>query len=306
VSGVRGRGGHDDSDYRYRFLSRFGSVILSGGIAAIPKALYMYSAELGLVPQEVWFVGYILAHRWTAELPFPSLRKMSVHTGVSPQMLHRYKNSLIEKGYLETIPRTRPSGGRTSNYYDFSGLFQQLELLLIRDNGGRPEDLEGDEEEGADQPQYTPPGKPQFTGPGKSGLSGAGKRGATGPANGRAQHVNRDMHTEPNHEGPADKFPSRRNSRPTTFRPFQGNPLDSRQAWATALMDLRTVSGAESYLKGSKLLARDGDELVVGVSSAYAAEWLERRIAQRSASVLSALGGEPVGVRFVAENDWRG
>ncbi len=308
MSGVSGRGrghggGHDDSDYRYRFLSRFGSVILSGGIAAIPKALYMYSAELGLVPQEVWFVGYILAHRWTAELPFPSLRKMSVHTGVSPQMLHRYKNSLIEKGYLEVIPRTRPSGGRTSNYYDFSGLFERLELLLIRDNGGRPEDLEGDEEEAGDQPQFTPPGKPQFTAPGKAGLSGAGKRGTTAPENERTQHVKRDMHAEPNHEVTTEK-PARRKA--STFRPFDGNALDSRQAWATALMDLKNAAGAEAYLKGSKLLARDGDELVVGVSSAYGAEWLERRIAQRAAAVLSALGGEPVGVRFVATNEWRG
>ncbi len=294
--------GRDESDHRYKFLSRFGSVILSGGIAAIPKALYMYSAELGLVPQEVWFVGYILAHRWTAELPFPSLRKMSVHTGVSPQMLHRYKNSLIEKGYLETIPRTRPSGGRTSNYYDFSGLFQQLELLLIRDNGGRAEDLEEDGDEEDSQPQYTSPGKLQFTSPGKSGLSGAGKRGTTAPANARDQHVNRDMQAELTHESPPEK-PSRR--RAITFQPFEGTTLDSRQAWATALMNLRGVPGAESYLKGSKLLARDGEELVVGVSSAYAAEWLERRIAQRSAQVLSALGGEPVGVRFVAENEWQ-
>src|SRR5690349_14494695 len=64
------------SDPRYQFLARFGAVVLSGGIAAIPMALYHYQAELGLTPQEVWFVGYILAHRWTAALPYPSLRRM--------------------------------------------------------------------------------------------------------------------------------------------------------------------------------------------------------------------------------------
>ncbi len=295
--------GRDAADYRYRFLSRFGSVILSGGIAAIPKALYMYSAELDLIPQEVWFVGYILAHRWTAELPFPSLRKMSVHTGVSPQMLHRYKNSLIEKGYLETIPRTRPSGGRTSNYYDFSGLFQALEDLLLRDNGGRPEDLEGDEEEGPDQPQSTPPSKPAFTAPGKSGLSRGGKRGTTAPENGRASHVNRAMHAEPTHEQKAEKSSRRPHSQ---FKPFERSALDARQTWAAAMMDLEGERGADGYLRGSKLLARDGDEIVVGVSSAYGAAWLERRIAQRTAQVLSALGGEPVSVRFVAQSEWKG
>jgi hypothetical protein len=300
---VSGRGrGHDEGDYRYRFLSRFGSVILSGGIAAIPKALYMYSAELGLVPQEVWFVGYILAHRWTAELPFPSLRKMSVHTGVSPQMLHRYKNSLVEKGYLEVIPRTRPSGGRTSSHYDFSGLFERLEVLLLRDNGGRPEDLDDDGDEEGGQSPLTPPGQPQFTAPGKAGLIGAGKRGASAPANRSGQHVNRDMHAHESEEKPV------RNARHRVapFLPFEGSALDSRQAWATALMTLKGITGAESYLRGSSLLARDGGELVVGVSSAYGAEWLERRLGPRAAQVLSAVGGEPVGVRFVAENQWQG
>lgn len=298
--------GDDPSDPRYRFLARFGSVILSGGIAAIPKALYMYSAELRLIPQEVWFVGYILAHRWTAELPFPSLRKMSVHTGVSPQMLHRYKNSLIEKGYLETLPRTRPSGGRSSNYYDFSGLFQQLEVLLLRDNGGRPEDLEGDEDEGGSdpsQPQLPPPGKPQLTTPGKAGLSGAGKRGATAPGNGAVPHVNRAMHADPSREN--GRKPETRGPQ-TDFNPFTNGGLDARRAWATALMDLVSHPGAEAHLKGSRLLARDGDELVVGAASAYAAGWLDRRVALRAGQVLSALGGEPVSVRFVAANEWRG
>src|SRR5690349_12870013 len=69
------------TDPRYRFLSRFGATLLSGGIAAIPMALYHYQAELGLAPQEVWFVGYILAHRWTDALPYPSLRRMSRRTG---------------------------------------------------------------------------------------------------------------------------------------------------------------------------------------------------------------------------------
>jgi hypothetical protein len=89
------------------------------------------------------------------------------------------------------------------------------------------------------------------------------------------------------------------------FKPFKGSALDSRQAWATALMRLRDTSGADAYLRGSSLLAREDGELVVGVSSAYGAEWLERRLGPRAVEALSAVGGEPVGVRFVAENAWR-
>lgn len=293
---------HED-DYRYRFLSRFGSVILSGGIAAIPKALYMYSAELELVPQEVWFVGYILAHRWTAELPYPSLRKMSLHTGVSYQMLHRYKNSLIEKGYLEVIPRTRRNGGRSSSYYDFSGLFEQLERLLVRDNGGRAEDLEGDDEDEStpSQPQFTAPGKRQLTEPGKPGLSGAGKRGSTTPGHQGDQHVNRTNHEEVSEEAPVSVSESR-----AEFHPFGNSSLDARRAWATVLMELKTLPGADSHLRGTRILGRDDSTLFVGTASGFSAGWLERRLSHRAAALLSSLGGEAVKVRFVAESEWGG
>ncbi len=288
----------DDSDYRYRFLARFGSVILSGGIAAIPKALYVYSAELGLVPQEVWFVGYILAHRWTSELPFPSLRKMSVHTGVSYQMLHRYKNSLVEKGYLEIIPRTRPNGGRSTNCYDFSGLFSKLELLLIRDNGGKPVDLEGDDAELLDQAQLTTPGKPQFTDPRKPGLSGSGKRGTTGPDNRRTQHVNRTREQE--NPKQTDR-PARASSGPGDVRIFRSSNLDARQIWAAVLMELRQHPEAQPHLLGSRIVGREGDEVSVRVASSFAAEWLQRRLSQTAARSLSSLAGEHVTVRFTAK-----
>lgn len=285
----------EDSDYRYRFLSRFGSVILSGGIAAIPKSLYMYSAELGLIPQEVWFVGYILAHRWTAELPFPSLRKMSVHTGVSYQMLHRYKNSLIEKGYLETIPRTRPNGGRTSNYYDFSGLFEKLEMLLVRDNGGRPEDLEDDGDDEVYQPQFTGAGKPRSTGGGKAGLSGGSKRGTTTHEYPGSQHVKRDMDSDQTKESNSSSKSERPNG---NFKPFKTSSLESRQVWATVSMELRKVKGAQTYLNGSQLTGREDSELRVSVSTAYAADWLQRRLGQKASQLLSSIGGEQVTVRF--------
>lgn len=129
-------------------------------------ALYHYQAALGLVPQEVWFVGYILAHRWTASLPYPSLRRMGRQTGVSTQMLHRYKQSLVEKGYLVIIARHRPSGGRSSNFYDFTNLFHTLESLLVRDRRDTtwgPTIDDGDDRDGSD---LDPTGDP--TGPGNA------------------------------------------------------------------------------------------------------------------------------------------
>jgi hypothetical protein len=115
------------------FLARFGATVLSGGIAPIPTALYMYQAHLGLSPQEIWFIGYILAHKWDDDLPYPSLVKMSERTAISTRQLHRLKDGLIAKGLLEIVPRRRATdGGKDSNAYDFSLLFARLGDLIRR------------------------------------------------------------------------------------------------------------------------------------------------------------------------------
>jgi hypothetical protein len=116
------------------FLARYGSTILRGGIATIPSALYRYQGELKLSSQLVWFISAILAHKWDADLPHPSLKKMAEQSGVSEQQLHNYKRQLIEKGWLRIINRHNALGGQETNFYDFSFLFGRLEELLQRDS----------------------------------------------------------------------------------------------------------------------------------------------------------------------------
>lgn len=119
------------------FLARYGATILRGGIAAIPSALYRYQGELGLGAQLIWFISAILAHKWDANMPHPSLVKMAEQTGVSRRQLHRYEQELLELGYLRIVNRQTAQGGKASNLYDFSTLFARLEAFLERD---RPND----------------------------------------------------------------------------------------------------------------------------------------------------------------------
>jgi len=123
----------------HSFLARYGSIIAKGGIAAIPSALYRYQGELKLKPQIVWFISAILTHKWDADMPSPSLRKMAGDTGVSRQQLHNYKTELENEGWLAVINRDTYVGGKDSNYYDFTALFAKLEELLIRDAKQRQE-----------------------------------------------------------------------------------------------------------------------------------------------------------------------
>ncbi|EIV99955.1 helix-turn-helix domain-containing protein [Thermoanaerobacter siderophilus] len=112
------------------FTARFGEVIVRSGIASIPDAVFSFQKELGLSVGECWFIAQILRFKWTTELPKPSLKKMADYTGVSVRTLHNYKNSLIEKGYLRIINRTDEQGRQTTNYYDFTGLFERIIKIL--------------------------------------------------------------------------------------------------------------------------------------------------------------------------------
>jgi hypothetical protein len=58
-------------------------VILQHGIAAIPAAIFHYQGEIGLKAQHVWFIAYILSHKWDEDLPYPSLSNMARCSGTT-------------------------------------------------------------------------------------------------------------------------------------------------------------------------------------------------------------------------------
>src|SRR3954462_1261598 len=74
-----------------RWAARYGQAILRGGIAAVPRALFYHQAVLGLSAQEVWFVAAILARKWDADLPHPSLKELARQAGLSVQWLCRLR-----------------------------------------------------------------------------------------------------------------------------------------------------------------------------------------------------------------------
>ena len=116
------------------FVARYGRLLVGYGVAAIPRALFLYQRALALKPQHVWFCCYILAHKWTTELPYPSLRKMEERTGYGRRQLQVIKEELIAAGRLEVAPRRDPGNRQISDGYDFSPLLDALARLLDRDH----------------------------------------------------------------------------------------------------------------------------------------------------------------------------
>lgn len=121
------------------FAARFGRIILRDGVAALPSALFHFGGKLDLYAQHVWFISYILSHKWDEDLPYPSLGNMSNCSGVSKRQLQRYRDDLQNMGYLLVYPRRSQGRGQETNAYDFAPLFEQLEYLISDVRKGRAE-----------------------------------------------------------------------------------------------------------------------------------------------------------------------
>ncbi len=117
-------------DHDTSFVARYGRVIAGAGVAAVPHALFTLQATLDLTPQQIWFICYILAHRWSSDLPHPSLVRMAERTGYSRRQLQTIKDTLVASGYLRVVPRGGPGHGTDTNGYDFSGLLDAISTQL--------------------------------------------------------------------------------------------------------------------------------------------------------------------------------
>lgn len=127
------------SSLDHSFAARYGRVVLRRGVAAIPRALFTYQADLGISPQQLWFIGYMLSFQWSTELPYPSLRKMAQNTGYSERQIHRIKDSLVSAGYLGVVERRGADGRDTTSAYDFTELLRTLNVLIRKHSPKRSE-----------------------------------------------------------------------------------------------------------------------------------------------------------------------
>lgn len=121
-----------------KFFELYGKIISQDGVTPIPMALFRYQKELRLDCTELVFICYVMTYRWTAGDPYPSIKKMTVATGISEKTLHNYKKSLVSKNYLRLVKRSNPQKGNMSNGYDFTPLLEALEKIILSKSGEDP------------------------------------------------------------------------------------------------------------------------------------------------------------------------
>src|SRR5258707_10767928 len=78
--------------------------------------------------------------------------------------------------------------------------------------------------------------------------------------------------------------------------------MQPEQIWQTALGQLQMEipkSTFETWVRGTSLLTHEDGSYVVGVSNAYAKDWLENRLSGAVRRTLTGIVGRSVEVRFV-------
>ena len=120
-----------DSGKGRSFEERFGAIVRSKGIAAVPVSLWQYQGKLGLTAGEMWLLGVLLSYRWTADAPYPSLHRIAEQSGLSRPRIQYYARKLVAKDLLEVVPRFDSNGRNNTSEYRLEKLFCRIEELMV-------------------------------------------------------------------------------------------------------------------------------------------------------------------------------
>src|SRR5687768_11790863 len=94
-------GGQVEKIKDFSVEERLGEIVAEEMWGIVPYSLYRYQKELGLSIAEVWFLNWVMMHKWSVDDPFPSLNAMARYTGKSRTYIQNIARRLKEKGFLE-------------------------------------------------------------------------------------------------------------------------------------------------------------------------------------------------------------
>jgi len=121
----------------FSVAERFGEVIAQDNWGIVPYAFYKYQDELDLSIAEVWFLCWVIMHRWEDKDSFPSLNALARYTGYTRQYIQVIAHRLHERGYIDIKERTLENNAKASNYYDIGPIMELLEIEIKNDENSQ-------------------------------------------------------------------------------------------------------------------------------------------------------------------------
>jgi hypothetical protein len=88
-------------------------------------------------PTQMLLIIMIISHKWSEELPYPSLRRLAKYLGLKERAIRTSLKNLEARGLIKIIKKK----GSTSNRYDIKPLIDILEKtedrgVIFENNGG--------------------------------------------------------------------------------------------------------------------------------------------------------------------------
>lgn len=111
-----------NKEERYPLEDRWSWDIAEPGFTPVPMMFLKNYAKIGIKAADAMIIVHIMARKWDAKLPFPSMKTLSEELGLSESQL-RARIAALEKKKL--IKRVRRYG--TSSLFDPSGLISAIE-----------------------------------------------------------------------------------------------------------------------------------------------------------------------------------
>jgi len=109
---------------------RWGKEVMEPGFTFIPSVLLRAQARLRIDAIDLAVLVHLIDHWWqSAEMPFPSKRRLAERLMVSEKTIQRAVARLEAEGLVRRIARHYPGGGQASNFYDLAPLVERLQPI---------------------------------------------------------------------------------------------------------------------------------------------------------------------------------
>lgn len=109
---------------------KWGKEVMALGFCIFPSLLLRAQQRLGLNPTQLAVLMQLCDFWWdAARKPFPSKRKLAERLSLSERQVQRIIAELETAGLVERIERREWHGGKSTNFYDLSGLVEKLKAL---------------------------------------------------------------------------------------------------------------------------------------------------------------------------------
>lgn len=111
--------------------AKWGVKVMQHKYCIVPSLLLRAQNRLKLTAVQLAVLLQICDFWWDeARKPFPSKQLLATRLGMTPRQVQRHLAALEELKFVARVPRyDTGTGGRTSNFYDLSGLVAALQAI---------------------------------------------------------------------------------------------------------------------------------------------------------------------------------